>query len=501
MLEDKEEKERLKKKLRVSQQEKEQIKQAFRHNESICEANVEIEVFEDLEIFLFLVISLVAELLIMKSRWIQIEGFWLGFGALTGATTGSMVGATTGLEFRIGDLVWTTRGWTSSVLPLLVGGTMSFVTSISRSTTLGREEESQLAVKESRVDEPKLGKLELDKPVLDKLEAEPDDSLRWAEVSQSLWWAVMFAIKSYHSSRRLFMKVPPAAALMKPSQDFTRPLGPLSDSKGLLHTLNASVIPTKDIDQLKAYNIAVLRITIHRDIDGRIMDAFSVCNKPFESLSGPSGRVKSSESKDFSDINIDTLTLEQYLALNRNNSQIGIKRYEIEKNVIFEIISQLLRELPENTFSGGKTEDTMEHCWVMKDSRLHKDKIKITTVMDSDAAHIVAASKDVIENGNSIPKTKTVNNVETVIPPTTTKENLQRRNEVKARSTLMMGLPNEHQLKFNSFKDAKSLLEAIEKRFGGNDATKKTQRNLFKQQYENFSGSSSKSLDQTFEKL
>nr|GEV59834.1 hypothetical protein [Tanacetum cinerariifolium] len=71
---------------------------------------------------------------------------------------------------------------------------------------------------------------------------------------------------------------------------------------------------------------------------------------------------------------------------------------------------------------------------------------------------------DVIENGNSIPKIQTVNNVETVIPPTTTEEKLQRRNEVKARSTLMMGLPNEHQLKFNSFKDAKSLLEAIEKR-------------------------------------
>nr|GEX12117.1 hypothetical protein [Tanacetum cinerariifolium] len=64
-----------------------------------------------------------------------------------------------------------------------------------------------------------------------------------------------------------------------------------------------------------------------------------------------------------------------------------------------------------------------------------------------------------------------------------------------------MGLPNEHQLKFNSLKDAKSLLEAIEKRFDGNDATKKTQRNLFKQQYENFTRSSSESLDQTFDKL
>nr|GFA47042.1 ribonuclease H-like domain-containing protein [Tanacetum cinerariifolium] len=50
----------------------------------------------------------------------------------------------------------------------------------------------------------------------------------------------------------------------------------------------------------------------------------------------------------------------------------------------------------------------------------------------------------------------------------------------------MMCIPNEHQLKFNSIKDTKQLLEAIEKRFSGNAATKKTQRNLLKQQYENF---------------
>ncbi|GKA66041.1 hypothetical protein Tco_0765849 [Tanacetum coccineum] len=76
-----------------------------------------------------------------------------------------------------------------------------------------------------------------------------------------------------------------------------------------------------------------------------------------------------------------------------------------------------------------------------------------------------------------------------------------RRLEVKARSTLMMGIPNEHQLKFNSIKDAKKLLEAIENRFGGNVATKKTQMNLLKQQYENFTAPSTEMLDQTFDML
>ncbi|GJY05970.1 ribonuclease H-like domain-containing protein [Tanacetum coccineum] len=149
--------------------------------------------------------------------------------------------------------------------------------------------------------------------------------------------------------------------------------------------------------------------------------------------------------------------------------------------------------------------------------------------MDQDSVHMVAASKvpmlkpgeyelwrmrmeqyiqmidyslwEVIENGNAPPITKVVEGVETTIAPATAEEKAQRRLELKARSTLLMGIPNEHQLKFNSIKDAKSLLQAIEKRFGGNAATKKTQRNLLKQQYENFTASSSEVLDQTFDRL
>ncbi|GKC28661.1 hypothetical protein Tco_1035955 [Tanacetum coccineum] len=149
--------------------------------------------------------------------------------------------------------------------------------------------------------------------------------------------------------------------------------------------------------------------------------------------------------------------------------------------------------------------------------------------MDQDSVHMVAASKvpmlkpgeyelwrmrmeqyiqmidyslwEVIENGNAPPITKVVEGVETTIAPTTAEEKAQRRLELKARSTLLMGIPNEHQLKFNSIKDAKSLLQAVEKRFGGNAATKKTQRNLLKQQYENFTASSSKVFDQTFDRL
>nr|GEU99035.1 ribonuclease H-like domain-containing protein [Tanacetum cinerariifolium] len=101
----------------------------------------------------------------------------------------------------------------------------------------------------------------------------------------------------------------------------------------------------------------------------------------------------------------------------------------------------------------------------------------------------------------SILKTQFVEGVTTLIPITSVKDKAQRRLEVKARSTLMMGIPNEHQLKFNSIKDAKQLMGSIEKSIGGNAATKKTQRNLLKQKYENFTASNSKMLDQTFDKL
>ncbi|GKA15574.1 hypothetical protein Tco_0695321 [Tanacetum coccineum] len=73
---------------------------------------------------------------------------------------------------------------------------------------------------------------------------------------------------------------------------------------------------------------------------------------------------------------------------------------------------------------------------------------------------------EIVENGNAPIVTKTIDGKETVIPPTSVEEKAQRREELKARSTLLMALPNEHQLKFNSYKDAKTLMQVIENRFG-----------------------------------
>nr|GEZ38581.1 ribonuclease H-like domain-containing protein [Tanacetum cinerariifolium] len=87
------------------------------------------------------------------------------------------------------------------------------------------------------------------------------------------------------------------------------------------------------------------------------------------------------------------------------------------------------------------------------------------------------------------------------VAPTTAERRLAKKNELKARGTLLMALPDKHQLKFNIHTDAKTLMEAIDKRFGRNKETKKAQKTLLKQQYKNFTGSSSESLDQIHDRL
>ncbi|GKA54907.1 putative ribonuclease H-like domain-containing protein [Tanacetum coccineum] len=108
---------------------------------------------------------------------------------------------------------------------------------------------------------------------------------------------------------------------------------------------------------------------------------------------------------------------------------------------------------------------------------------------------------EVIVNEDSPPPKRTVDGVEQTYPPTTAEEKLARKNELKTRGTLLMALLNEHQLKFNTYKCARTLMEAIKKRFGGNTESKKTQKTLLKQQYENFNGSSLEGLDQTYDRL
>ncbi|GJT40271.1 ribonuclease H-like domain-containing protein [Tanacetum coccineum] len=105
---------------------------------------------------------------------------------------------------------------------------------------------------------------------------------------------------------------------------------------------------------------------------------------------------------------------------------------------------------------------------------------------------------EVIENGNALLIKKVVEGVKTAITPSTANRKGTIVVSAKARCTLLLGHSKlKINLKFNSIKDAKSLLQAIEKRFGGNAATKKTQRNLLKQQYNFFTASRSEVTSST----
>ena len=105
---------------------------------------------------------------------------------------------------------------------------------------------------------------------------------------------------------------------------------------------------------------------------------------------------------------------------------------------------------------------------------------------------------NVIINGDSLPK-KGPDGKE--IPIKSAEENSVRKMEIKAHSILLMGIPNEFQLDFDGCETAKDLMDAVEFRFGGNDATKKSRKNMLKHQFENFTAESGEKINGTYNRL
>ncbi|GKD51482.1 hypothetical protein Tco_1280458 [Tanacetum coccineum] len=109
---------------------------------------------------------------------------------------------------------------------------------------------------------------------------------------------------------------------------------------------------------------------------------------------------------------------------------------------------------------------------------------------------------EVIVNGDLvIPVASTSVGAEGPIPPKTAEQKLAKKNELKAKSTLMLPILDEHLLNFHACKDAKSLWEAIKNRFGGNKESKKMQKTILKQNYENFVASSQEGMDKTYDRF
>ncbi|GJT04249.1 hypothetical protein Tco_0838711 [Tanacetum coccineum] len=109
------------------------------------------------------------------------------------------------------------------------------------------------------------------------------------------------------------------------------------------------------------------------------------------------------------------------------------------------------------------------------------------------APHIVSTIKlPIIKKGE-------YNGVIKVLPPKTAEEILARERERKARTTLLMALPEDHLAKFHKMTDAKEMWEAIKTRFCGNDESKKMQKYILKQQFEGFSISNSEGLHKGYD--
>ncbi|GJR49555.1 hypothetical protein Tco_1400076, partial [Tanacetum coccineum] len=85
--------------------------------------------------------------------------------------------------------------------------------------------------------------------------------------------------------------------------------------------------------------------------------------------------------------------------------------------------------------------------------------------------------------------------------PKTAKQLTTKRNQEKVKSILLLAIPDEYLLKFRNVSDAKSLWAAIKSRFGGNDESKKMQRNVLKHQFENFTTTPNESLDKAYDRF
>ncbi|GJS57800.1 ribonuclease H-like domain-containing protein [Tanacetum coccineum] len=76
-----------------------------------------------------------------------------------------------------------------------------------------------------------------------------------------------------------------------------------------------------------------------------------------------------------------------------------------------------------------------------------------------------------------------------------------RERERKARTTLLIALPEDHLAKFHKMTDAKEMWDAIKSRFGGNDESKKMQKYILKQQFEGFSISNTEGLHKGYDRF
>ncbi|GJR46852.1 ribonuclease H-like domain-containing protein [Tanacetum coccineum] len=109
---------------------------------------------------------------------------------------------------------------------------------------------------------------------------------------------------------------------------------------------------------------------------------------------------------------------------------------------------------------------------------------------------------EVIQKGNGPVQVSTDTNRQIrVLPLKSAEEILARERERKARTALLMSIPEDHLAKFHKITDAKEIWEAIKFKFGGNDESKKMHKYILKQQFESFSVSNLEGLHKGYDRF
>ncbi|GJR86843.1 hypothetical protein Tco_0210854 [Tanacetum coccineum] len=181
--------------------------------------------------------------------------------------------------------------------------------------------------------------------------------------------------------------------------------------------------------------------------------------------------------------------LQENAEINTQNQKASLKNMETQ-------IEKLTKEFHAKTTSevNNSSFDQCKEVYADKEAPLNNEINKPYEVSVGNLRLLQLNAAGLINGDSVIPVASASAGAEGLIPPKTAEQKLARKNELKAKSTLMLAIHNEHLLKFHACKDAKSLWEAIKNRFGGNKESKKMQKTILKQNYENFEDANLKLL-------
>ncbi|GJV11221.1 putative ribonuclease H-like domain-containing protein [Tanacetum coccineum] len=158
---------------------------------------------------------------------------------------------------------------------------------------------------------------------------------------------------------------------------------------------------------------------------------------------------------------------------------------------------------PQPTTQQTPTQQTPHTVSTIKLPILKKGEYDIWAMkMEHYLAHTDYPIWEVIQNGNGpVSVTTDTSGQLKILPPKTAEEIVARERERKARTTLLMAIPEDHLAKFHKMTDAKEMWNAIKSRFGGNDESKKMQKYILKQQFEGFTVSNTDGIHKGYERF